>query len=353
MIKLNINKDGKTLYFSDEEIANDTNGEKKVFVTKRINGEESHIKAEEVISKSKDIMPDYHETFDFSNEIVIGVNKRENNEEKTKKNIEKKNKKNTKKTKDKKNKAKQKKKKRKNSKRVIVGLTSFLLIVIVAIFALTAPIFNITNIEVEGNNLVTSDTIISLSSLKKGENIFRFNNTVIENIKENQYIDNVKLNRKLPGTVKILVKEREIKYQINLINSYAYIDANGYILENSTIKKDVPVLVGLSIAENDLLNKKRLDIKDLEVLNKISKVIDAAKTIDIENIITEVNVENHDNIVLYIESKTKKIYIGDTSNLTNKMLYVQRILEKEEGKSGSAFVNGDISSGFKPYFREE
>ena len=43
---MNISKDGKTLYFSDEEIDSETNGEKKVFVTKRINGQESHVKAE-------------------------------------------------------------------------------------------------------------------------------------------------------------------------------------------------------------------------------------------------------------------------------------------------------------------
>ena len=42
--KMNINKDGRTLYFSDEEIDNETNGEKKVFVTKRINGKETKSK---------------------------------------------------------------------------------------------------------------------------------------------------------------------------------------------------------------------------------------------------------------------------------------------------------------------
>jgi len=35
------------------------------------------------------------------------------------------------------------------------------------------------------------------------------------------------------------------------------------------------------------------------------------------------------------------------------MLYIQRILENEEGKTGTIFVNGNLSSGFKPYFREE
>ena len=48
---MNISKDGKVLYFSDEEIDNETNGEKKVFVTKRINGKESHVKVRENDSK--------------------------------------------------------------------------------------------------------------------------------------------------------------------------------------------------------------------------------------------------------------------------------------------------------------
>ena len=81
--------------------------------------------------------------------------------------------------------------------------------------------------------------------------------------------------------------------------------------------------------------------------------MEAAKTINIDGIITEINTEEENNYKLYLDSKSKTIYIGDTSNLTNKMLYVQKILENEEGKSGTAFVNGDISSGFKPYFREE
>ena len=53
---MNISKDGKTLYFSDEEIDSETNGEKKVFVTKRINGKESHVKAEKRnITEGEDI----------------------------------------------------------------------------------------------------------------------------------------------------------------------------------------------------------------------------------------------------------------------------------------------------------
>ena len=376
---MNISKDGKTLYFSDEEIDSETNGEKKVFVTKRINGQESHVKAEkrknigkhlEDTTKQQDFEINDDEIFSFNSEMVLGVNSSDEKEEKTKAGRKKskiKKEKNKKKpktkdrfveqteqpTKQKTYKKRKKSKKKKINKKVIGFFSIIILIAIIVVLALTAPIFNITDITVNGNNQVSTNMIINLSGLRKGENIFKFNSTVEQKIKENTYIESVNIKRKLPGTVIISVKERTVKYQINLINSYVYIDKNGYILENSSEKKDVPVIVGLSIKEDEMLNEKRLKTEDLEKLNDIIKIIDSAKTINIDNLITEINTENKENYVLYLESKGKKINLGDTSNLTNKMLYVKKILEKEEGKTGSAFVNGDLSAGFKPYFREE
>ena len=90
---MNISKDGKTLYFSDEEIDSETNGEKKVFVTKRINGQESHVKAEkrknigkhlEDSTKQQDFEIDDDEIFSFNSEMVLGVNSSDEKEEKTK-----------------------------------------------------------------------------------------------------------------------------------------------------------------------------------------------------------------------------------------------------------------------------
>ena len=366
---MNISKDGKTLYFSDEEIDNEKKGEKKVFVTKRINGKESHVKAEKRknigkhLENKNDIKEniDDDEIFNFNSEMVLGVSMDENPKEekkKAKKNKKRaqKNKKNTvNQTKKAKAPKKKKSKKKKKINKKVIGFFSILIIIgVIIALALTAPIFNITDIEVEGNNKITSNTIISLSGLKKGENIFKFNNLVQEKIKENAYIENVKISRKLPGKVVITVEERKIKYQTNLINSYVYIDKNGYILENSSERKDgIPLIVGLSTKEDELMNEKRLKTEDLEKINNIIKIVDASKAINIDNLITEINTEDKSNYVLYLESKNKKINIGDTSNLTNKMLYVQKILENEDGKTGSIFVNGDLSAGFKPYFREE
>ncbi len=330
---MNIQKDGKTLYFSDEEISNETNGEKRVFVTKRINGKESHVKVNKAKKTEKTLNQN---SFNFDNEVVINVEKSENKEN-VKKNRKKGN---------------SRRKVIISKKMITVFISSILLIGVVIVFLLVAPVFNIAKIEVDGNKLVSKEKIISLSELKKGENIFKFGSKVNEKIKENKYIESVDIKKVLPSTVKIIVQEREVKYQINLINCFAYIDKNGYILENSSLKKEVPTIVGLKITENELINKDRLDTQDLEKLGKINKIIESAKSINIDKLITEIN-NSENQYILYLESKKKKIYVGDALNLINKMLYIQKILEKEEGKTGTIFVNGDISSGFKPYFREE
>ena len=373
---MNISKDGKTIYFSEDELQKVTDGDKKVYVTKRINEKEKKEKIEKNQKRKSNKKTNSNETrqnddsFSFDNEIVIGINqnaKKEKNN-RNKNNINNKKERNYTKgkyskdiKKNEKNKRNikiinnnQKRQSKRIVKKIIVSFFGIIAIIIaIVVFALVAPIFNITQIDVTGTNHVSKENVINLSGIKTGENIFKINKKNINSIKENSYIDSAEFKRKLPSTVQINITERIIKYQINVINSYIYIDKNGYILENSTVKKEVPIIVGLKIDANKLLDLKRLDTDNLKEINNINKIADAAKSIEIENIISTINIENKEEYIIYIESQNKKIYIGDAENLTNKMLYVKKILENEKDKTGSIFVNGDISGGFRPFFREE
>ncbi len=373
---MNISKDGKTIYFSEDELQKVTDGDKKVYVTKRINEKEKKEKIEKNQKRKSNKKTNSNETrqnddsFSFDNEIVIGINqtakKEKNNRNKNKINNKKeknytkgKYSKDIKKNEKNKRNIKiinnnQKRQSKRIVKKIIVSFFGIIAIIIaIVVFALVAPIFNITQIDVTGTNHVSKENVINLSGIKTGENIFKINKKNINSIKENSYIDSAEFKRKLPSTVQINITERIIKYQINVINSYIYIDKNGYILENSTVKKEVPIIVGLKIDANKLLDLKRLDTDNLKEINNINKIADAAKSIEIENIISTINIENKEEYIIYIESQNKKIYIGDAENLTNKMLYVKKILENEKDKTGSIFVNGDISGGFRPFFREE
>ena len=222
-----------------------------------------------------------NDVFNFDNEIVIGVtrlqepkdekNKKNNKNTKTKKQSkakkkskeqddnnlyinnelyeDKKTSKEDKKTKDK-NKKKNKKKTKKNVKakkqeskktRIIKWIAKWIILIcaliLAIIFFIMSPLFDIVEVKVENNSKISTDTIISLSQLEIGQNIFKNSKKQIrENIKQNAYIDSVKIKRNLPNVIVISVEERKATFMLEYLNSYAYINNQGYILEISRRK---------------------------------------------------------------------------------------------------------------------
>ena len=348
------------LYFEEDDAGTSGANGKQVFVAKRINGKTTHNKIEDIENKDsikiKDIKEKMKKDKVENNEISIEIEnfqipdvKEKNNKTQKSKPTKKKNKEISK-QKEKEDKRTKQRKKRRKILRIIILL---MLITGAIIFALVSPIFNIEEITVEGNEQINSETIISLSGLKKGTNIFRIIESDIEkNIKENTYVDNVEINRSLPDKVELKVKEREILYQINIIDSYIYIDYQGYILDKSSEKKKLPIIEGFCTPNEDLLNKKRISSEDISYLNTLLKITENSKKMGIYDSIAKIIIQSNE-YVLYIENEDKYVYLGNSSDIKNKILYVKTILENEKGKKGKIFVNGDLNSGFKPYFREE
>ena len=312
---------------------------KQVFFAKRINGKVTRNKEIEKQSLNISNMQKNNDDelfIEFKNIKVNPQNNPQNKQAPTKKE----------------NKPKQKKK-RKKSGIISKIFLLFLLILGVGIFAFISPLFNIEKIEVNGNKKIDSSTVISLSGVVAGKNIFQISKKqVIEGVKENPYINNVTIKRKLPRTLVIEVKEREVAYQIKVINSYVYVDYQGYILEVSSKEAKVPIIEGLQTEQDTLLNGKRLSNKDIEVLRIILRIMETAKSAEVSKLISKISLQNSEYI-LEMKKENKIVYLGNATNLSSKMDYLKLILENEKGKKGKVFVNRDINSGFDPYFREE
>lgn len=252
---------------------------------------------------------------------------------------------------------KQEKKRKKRNRRIKFFIKLVLIIGLISggiVFALTSPIFNIKNINVLNNNQLSSDTIISLSELKQEENIFKFySKKVKDKIKENPYIENVKIHRKLPSTIEIEIEEREPKYSVDFMGKYAYINTQGYLLEISEDSKQLPILIGSSTAEENMVLGNRLDNEDLTRLEDVIKIMNSATEKNLDKMVTSIDISDKNNYSIYLEQEKKKVHLGETNNLSNKMLYVVSIIEQEQGKEGDIYVDGDLNNKFQPYFREK
>lgn len=249
------------------------------------------------------------------------------------------------------------KKRKKRNKRVKLFLKLFLFVLLIGgaiIFAMTSPLFNIKEIKVTNNAQVSSDTIISLSEIKIDENIFKFYKGNVSNkIKENAYIENVNIERKIPNTVEIKVEERIPKYSVDFMGKFMYINSQGYFLELSEDSRGLTVIHGITTEEEKVTPGNRMNNDDLNRLEEIMKIMSSATENGLEGKVTSVDISNKNDYTIYLEEKKKKVHIGNTSNLSNKMLYILAIMEQEDGKEGDIYVNGDLNNKFQPYFREK
>ena len=276
-------------------------------------------KAKEREKRIKQKKAEQKNKFDLDTETVIGMTKK-NNQNKQKEEQKRKTKKQA-----------QLERKKKKIKKIIKWTTILLLIIGGIIFALVSPIFNIKEIQVSNNNQLTTETIVSLSKLQIGQNLFRFNkNKVEKEIKTNPYVESVDIKRKLPNKIEILIEERNRNYNVEFLNGYAYINNQGYILEISEQKLDLPVVQGISTEQEQIVEGNRLNTEDLEKLETVIKIMNICKNYELDKKVSSINIENKSNYIIYMDEEKKTIYLGNENNLSNKMLYVPTILQETQ-----------------------
>lgn len=288
------------------------------------------------------------ELFDFDKEIVIGMPRISDDKEKNKKN--KKTSVNTNKNKQnaKKKLTKQQQiaiKKKKAILKIVKVLTLIIVLIGVSIYVALSPLFNIKEINVTGNSKLGKEEIISLSELKTDENTFKVSKKNIKNkVKANAYIENVKIRRKLPDKVEIIVIERVATYMIPFANSYIYINNQGYMLEITSKKAEMPAIVGISTPEEELHEGQRLISEDLVKLGEVLQIMESANANELVDLITKIDISNRQDYILTLEKEKKAIHLGDVSNLSTKMAYVKKILNDEKGVEGEILVNTDLTN---------
>lgn len=299
-------------------------------------------KAKEREKRIKQRKNEQKDQFDFDTEMVIGMTNK-NNKKIQQKNQARMTKKQAKII-----------KKKKRIKKIIKTLLLLAIIIGGICFALISPIFNISDVEVIGNEKIAADTIVSLSQLQVGQNIFRFyKGKLINDIKTNAYVENVKIQRKIPNKIEITIEERKQDYNVEFLNGYAYINNQGYILEISEQKLDLPVIKGISTPQEQIVEGNRLNDDDLEKLETVIQIMNICKSYDLDKKVSSIDITDSNDYIMEMNEEKKIIHLGNNSNLSNKMLYVPAILTENEEKEGTIYLNGDINGDFKPRFREK
>ena len=101
-------------------------------------------------------------------------------------------------------------KKRKKRKATLIITLLLLILGGVSAYLLTSPSFNIQQISIKGNQLVSNQKIIQLAEIKVGDNIFSKLGIVTKvKLKQNGYIQDAIINKIYPNKVEIKITERK------------------------------------------------------------------------------------------------------------------------------------------------
>lgn len=218
-------------------------------------------------------------------------------------------------------------------------LRFLILIGVIAVFVAIANLsyFEIREVPVIGNKTVSDEEILKLSEIKTGSSIFFLNSWLVKSrIKDNLFISDVDINRVFPGTVEIIVKEREAAAQFvektPKKRMYVLTDASGMVMGRSDDSQDVTMVDNVYVTRAEEGAQIRVD--EQGSYKKAMELIAAAKKGDL--------YFKH----IHIRGSLVEAYIFDTLKCQGRYSNMIKSIETGELKSVVyKLYQDDVSKG--------
>lgn len=209
------------------------------------------------------------------------------------------------------------------------------IVVLIAIFVflfIQSSFFNCKEVIITGNFWLDEEYIIESANVPIGNNLFYIDEKNIKSRLEIlPMVKEVKVEKRLPNTLYIIIKEREPALLVVAQEKFILVDSKGfYIQDVETIREfsNLPLITGLDLEEN-LLYGHEIDSKALKTALKIYEEI-----WDESNIyFNEINLSSGENDILLYTIEGIMVKIGDSKNIREKLAVFEKLYLKqiEEG----------------------
>ena len=235
-------------------------------------------------------------------------------------------------------------KKRKSIKIIVLLAVMALILGLIYYFLLT---HTIKTVYVEGNLHYTKEEIqdMVMEGSLTGNSLYLSFLYKDKQITDIPFIATMNVQVLSPDTIKIVVYEKSLAGYVEKYGRYMYFDKEGTVVEISDIKTaGVPQITGISF-DHVVLNKP-LPVKDPDVFYKILTV---TKTLTKYKLTADrIYFNSQNEMTLYFG--TIKVVFGTDNLLDEKIMLLQSLLPKLEGKKGSLNLqNYDENTGSIPF----
>lgn len=252
------------------------------------------------------------------------------------------------------NRTNQRKKKIRRKKIVIRALIGMVFLCVGVVLALTL-FFNINKIVVSGDKVYSDKEIVEASGVKIGDNlIFLSKEALNEEISsELAYVGSVKIKRRLPSTLEIVVTKTDAYMAVAQDGYYILLDRNGKVLE-----KDLE-MVGENIVLANLGEIKSINVGEVisleseKVFAKLNDVLSECENVGIDDI-TSVNFSDIYNIKIVYQGRiTLELGETDKENLSSKLALGKAAIERQNQENNLYRGTINLTVDGKGYWAEE
>ena len=214
----------------------------------------------------------------------------------------------------------------------IIGF--FILFVLIAALVAGLYIYNnytVVNAYVDGNTHYSDQQILDMIMTGKLEKnsmylSFKYSNKEITGI---PFVEKMDIEVLSPDTIKVNVYEKAVAGYVKYLDRYIYFDRDGIVVETSEMAADdVPLVLGLEF--DYVVLHEKLPVENEEIFAEILDITQLLTKYDLD--VDKIFFDSEYRMYLYFDSV--EVSLGTNENIDEKIIQLQYILPKLEGKSG-------------------
>ncbi|NLX90088.1 MAG: FtsQ-type POTRA domain-containing protein [Firmicutes bacterium] len=210
---------------------------------------------------------------------------------------------------------------RKGIKKKLVLIFLFLFFSLSMLLFLRLPCFDIREISINGLDKLSADEICAAAGLQEGMNIWKISTPEIrEKVASLPRVAEVRVEKKLPGSIVIFVEEKQPVAMIPYHSSYLELAGDGLIIGIcDEYKGELPLINGLSWGRMDV----GMIIPDRprgEIVEKFLEALAASPSLPL----AEINVNNTQQIIVYTW-EGMEVWLGNAEDLNEKLEVLQQL----------------------------
>ncbi len=205
-------------------------------------------------------------------------------------------------------------------------------LLLVSLFIFIRSFLPVTRFELSGVTNYDKSEIIGYSGISRGDRLYSIDlKETEERLKDEcAYIEDVTVEREFPNKIVFKIIEKIPHWYIEVSGDYYSLDTGFYVIEESVTKDK---FVNLNVPQLILPNLRELKCGELPdfgqdetEIRKVLELVYAVQSTNFKTRVTLVDIESRFDVNITVDGKYK-VYMGDISNISEKLKAVEKILK--------------------------